>query len=88
MEDRITKEVKFQYDEPSGRIMAEFMEGNDRKSWKWLTAEEYYGLEDWLTPLPKTYEAGQFYADVSANACFDTNGEPTNFEDLLYELVK
>lgn len=88
MEDRIGKQVVFTYEQETARVKAEFFTGADVVSWKYLTADEYYGLEDWLAPhLPKVYDADALQADT-ANMCFDTDGEETNFEIMLNELVK
>jgi hypothetical protein len=37
--------------------------------------------------LPVTLEAQTLYDDWS-NLWFDTDGEPTNFEEMLFELVE
>jgi hypothetical protein len=82
------KKVLFKEVEATGGIMVEFFNNEDRIDWKWLTADEFNGLEEWLPSLPKEFNAKELYDEVSANACFDTDGEPTNFEEMLYELVK
>jgi hypothetical protein len=87
--DLATKQVVFTNDTNTARVKAEFFIGEEVFDWKFLTPEEYYGLEDWLSPkLPKVYEAEELLADT-ANMGFDTeNGEETNFEIMLGELVK
>jgi hypothetical protein len=87
--DLATKQVVFTEEEHTARIKVQFFNGEEEVSWKYLTAEETYGLEDWLSPkLPKVYEAEELLADT-ADMGFDTeNGEETNFELMLEELVK
>jgi hypothetical protein len=87
--EAIDKQVVFTSEEHTARIKAQFFNGEEEVSWKYLTAEEYYGLEDWLSPkLPKVYEANELMADT-ANMGFDTeNGEETNFELMLGNLLK
>ncbi len=82
------KKVLFKEVEATGGIMVEFFNNEDRIDWKWLTSDEFNGLEEWLPSLPQEFEAKKLYDEVSANACFDTDGEETNFELMLWELVK
>ena len=86
--DRKDKRVVFYYKEETAEVKADFFIGNTRMESKSITNTEYDALEDWITPLPKTYDAQSLYEDVSANACFDTDGEETNFELILWDLVK
>jgi hypothetical protein len=56
---------------------------------KTITVVEYDGLLDMIdfNSLPVTIDAEKMY-DEWDNLCFDNDGDATNFELMLYNLVK
>ena len=70
-------------------FIAEFLKDEVVVSHKSIPVVEYDGLLDVVDfeKLPVTLEAQTLYDDWS-NLWFDTDGEPTNFEEMLFELVE
>jgi hypothetical protein len=70
-------------------FIAEFLKGEVVVNRKAIPVVEYDGLLDVVDfeKLPVTLEAQTLYDDWG-NLWFDTDGEPTNFEEMLFELVE
>jgi hypothetical protein len=67
---------------------AEFLSNGEVVEKKRITVDEYDGLLAVIDfeKLPVTLEAQELY-DEWDNLWFDTDGEPTNFENILIELM-
>jgi hypothetical protein len=70
-------------------FIAEFMSGGEVVDYKAIPVVEYDGLLSVVDfeNLPVVLDAQELY-DSWDDLCFDTNGESTNFELMLYNLVK
>ena len=70
-------------------FIAEFLKDEVVVNRKAIPVVEYDGLLDVVDfeKLPVTLEAQTLYDDWG-NLWFDTDGEPTNFEEMLFELVE
>jgi hypothetical protein len=70
-------------------FIAEFLVGDDVVDYKAIPVVEYDGLLSVVDfeQLPVTLDAQELY-DNWGDLCFDTDGEPTNFEDMLDELIR
>lgn len=70
-------------------FIAEFLEDNKVVDYKSIPVVEYDGLLEVVDfeNLPVVLDAQELY-DNWDNLWFDTDGEPTNFEEMLYGLVK
>lgn len=68
---------------------AQFLLNGEVVEQKRITVDEYDGLLAVVDfdNLPVTLEAQALY-DQWDDLWFDTDGEPTNFEEILFELVK
>jgi hypothetical protein len=79
--------VRFTLDKETTRYKAEFFKNNDLVDWKYLTPEEEDGLIDFLPEEEAVVDALGLYEELD-NLWFPTaSGEPTNFEEMLYDLV-
>lgn len=82
--------VRFTYVESQDRYKAELFKDNQIGEWKYLSPIEVEGLQEWLPTEGQTVtvDALGLYEDLD-NMWFDTpNGEPTNFEEMLFNLVQ
>lgn len=82
--------VSFSFVEEEARYKAKLFKDGELKDWKYLTPVEVDGLQDWLPTEGKTstVDALGLYEELD-NMWFDTpNGEPTNFEEMLFDLVQ
>jgi hypothetical protein len=70
-------------------FIAEFLKDGDVVDYKAIPVVEYDGLLSVVNfeELPVVLDAQELY-DGWDDLCFDTEGEPTNFELMLYNLVK
>lgn len=68
---------------------AEFIKDGIVVDSKTIPVVEYDGLEEFVdfSNLPQTYSA-QDLIEALDYMMFDTDGEPTNFEEMLYALMK
>jgi glutamate mutase epsilon subunit len=69
-------------------FIAEFLVGEDVIDYKAIPVVEYDGLLDVVDfeNLPVVLDAKELHNDWG-NLSFDTDGEPTNFEQMLDELI-
>jgi hypothetical protein len=85
----MSKYVTFYPEENTARIRAEFWNGNLMSTSKYLTNVE----DDALTELyegeglPFTIPAEEL-EQAMEYLCFDNDGEPTNFEHMLFNLIE
>lgn len=82
----MNKQVEFTEDDLD--YYAEFLVDGRRFEFKVITQVEKDGLEEFVEfdKLPKMYDAEELYEDLS-NCYFDTDGEPTHYEEILYDLI-
>lgn len=82
------KQVRFNLDSAFDYI-AEFISDGDVVASKVITSVEADGLEEYVTfdTLPVTLDA-QYLYDSLESMCFDNEGEETNFEATLRDLVE
>jgi hypothetical protein len=83
------KYITFDVEESTARISAEFWSNKVMKNRKYLTRIEEEALEPIFEEFPCDVDAGWMYKALE-DGCyfFDNNGEATNFEEMVYELVK
>lgn len=85
----MSKFVTFYPVEIAARIRAEFWNGNLMSTSKFLTHVEEDALEELYEGdvLPFTISADEL-EQAMEHLCFDNNGEPTNFEHMLFNLIE
>lgn len=83
----MNKQVEFTEDDLD--YYAEFLLDGKQFAFKVITQVEKDGLEEFVEfdKLPMLYEAKELYDDLS-NCYFDTDGEPTHYEEILCELME
>lgn len=82
--------VSFSFVESEARYKAKFFKDGELKDWKYLTPVEVDGLEGWLPTEGQNVmvDALGLYEELD-NMWFDTaDGVPTNFEQMLFDLVQ
>lgn len=81
------KYITFDLDELGARISAEFWDNGVMKARKYLTRVEEEGLEVIFEEFPCDVDA-YWMAKAMEGFLFDNDGEPTNFEEMVCELVQ
>lgn len=81
------KYITFDFQENTARISAEFWSDGVMKNRKYLTRIEEEALEPILEEFPCDVDA-KWMLGAMEGLFFDNDGEPTNFEEMVYELVK
>lgn len=81
------KYITFDLDELGARISAEFWANGVMKNRKYLTRVEEEALEPIFEEFPCDVSA-KWMSEALDGFFFDNDGEPTNFEEMVYELVK
>ena len=80
------KYITFDIDELGARISAEFWDNKSMKNRKYLTRVEEEALEPIFEEFPCDVDA-KWMLRAMEGLFFDNDGEPTNFEEMVYELV-
>jgi hypothetical protein len=83
------KYITFNVEEHTARISAEFWSNRVMKNRKYLTRIEEEALEPIFEEFPCDIDAGWMYKALEDGVYFfDNDGFTTNFEQMVYELVK
>jgi hypothetical protein len=82
----MTKQVKFT--EVELDYYAEFLLDGKQVNFKRLTQVEYDALRDFVdfNEAPLLFNAEVLY-EYLPDLCFDNDGEPTHYEEMLYDLM-